>query len=795
MDELHRMSKLNRKLVRDLAASKWLFLAVAIVILLGVAFFGASFLGYRNLKKSYDYTYETLRFADFTVQVVKAPEMAVEELESISGIEAVTGRMDSDIILTLSGGEEKRILARAISLPSDSRPAVNDVKVEEGSYFQDGQGSTLLVEKSFAEYHGLQPGDIVRLTVDEQEISFTIAGIVTSPEYIFPAKSRQEVLVSAETFGVVFVPQDVVPELMGKPFINEFCFLIEDGADKDVVIAEVEDALDPYIVTDVVTQADQPSNAALSMDLQEFGEMAEVFPLLFLIVGALATYILLTRIVYKQRSQIGLMRAVGYSRRQVLIHYLSFALIIGIIGAIAGTVAGYLLSEAVTNLYVGFLRIPYTRIEMGWMEWLALEEGLFIGILPCVIAGIIPALAASRLIPSEAMRTPPPASGRKMLLERLFPFLARLSSLWKIPLRNIFRNRRRSLYTIIGIAFGISLILVSAAFIDSVDYLMNLQFERIQKYDAQISFAQPQPLALADEVEDWDETERVEPILKIATRLEHGDNTYSTLTEGLPTDSELYGLYSTDGNQVTVREEGILLSEGLRNTLNIDVGDVVNVQSTSTVGQLEVVGFVKQPMGSFAYVTLEQAQSMAGGQDVITGLMLGVKPQYIDSIREKAYQIPGTASVELTSETHEKVAGLMGFLKGMMWVMLGFGAAMALAIVFTVVTVNILERSREIATMRTLGEGRGGIAAMITIENVLLGLAGLLPGILLGYGLAVFLFRLIQTDMFSFGLVIFPRTYALTAGIVILIMLISQLPGIRQVNRLDLPRVIKEQVS
>ena len=795
MDELHRMSKLNRKLVRDLAASKWLFLAVAIVIFLGVAFFGASFLGYRNLKNSYDYTYETLRFADFTVQVVEAPEGAVEELESISGVEAVTGRMNSDIALTLPGGEAKRVLARVISLPSDSRPAVDDVKVEEGIYFQDSGDNTLLVEKSFAEYHGLQPGDIVHLNADDQDISFRIAGIVVSPEYIFPAKSRQEVLVSPETFGVVFVPQNVVPELMGKPFINEFCFLIEDGADRDVIVAEVEGILEAYIITDIVTQEDQPSNAALSMDLQEFGEMAEVFPLLFLIVGALATYILLARLVYKQRSQIGLMRAVGYSRHQVLIHYLSFALIIGIVGAVTGTVAGYLLSEAVTNLYVGFLNIPYTRIEMGWIEWLAIEEGLFIGILPCVIAGIIPALAASRLIPSEAMRTPPPTAGRKMLLERLFPVLARLSSVWKIPLRNIFRNRRRSLYTVIGIAFGISLILVSAAFIDSVDYFMSLQFDRIQRYDAQISFAQPQPAALAEEVEGWDETERVEPILQIPTRLEHGDNTYSTVVVGLDDGCELYGLYSTNGDRVIVSEEGVLLSEGLRETLDIDVGDVINVQSTSTVCQLEVVGFVKQSMGGYGYVTLEQAQSMLGGQDVITGLMLGVEPQYIDSIREKAYQIPGTASVELTSEPHEKVADLMGFLRGMMWVMLGFGAAMALAIVFTVVTINILERSREIATMRTLGEGRGRIAAMITIENLLLGLAGLLPGILLGYALAIFFFRLIQTDMFSFSLVIFPRTYVLTAGIVILIMLVSQLPSIRHVNRLDLPRVIKEQVS
>jgi len=246
---------------------------------------------------------------------------------------------------------------------------------------------------------------------------------------------------------------------------------------------------------------------------------------------------------------------------------------------------------------------------------------------------------------------------------------------------------------------------------------------------------------------------------------------------------------------VAVDKEGVLLSEGLRKTLGVDVGDVVGVQSPYAVSQLEVVGFVRQSLGGFGYVSLPQGQAIAGEEGVVSGLMLDVEPEYLDSIRDRAYAVPGTASVELTAETYDKVNELMGFLRGMMWVMLGFGAAMALAIVFTVVTINVLERSREVATMRTMGEGRRRIAAMITIENMILGLAGLLPGIALGYALALFFFRLIQGDMFSFSLVIFPRTYALTAGIVILIMLLSQLPSIRQVNRLDLARVIKEQVS
>ena len=795
--------KLQRKLVRDLAGSKWLFLAVAAVIFLGVALFGASFLGYRNLKTSYDYTYETLDFADFTVKVVEAPVDITDDLKSIPGMREVTGRINTDIPLTQPGDDHKRVLIRAISLPADDPPGVNKVKVEEGSYFEEGHSNVLLVEKSFAEHHGLHPGDQVYLTINEQDTSFNIVGIITSPEYIWPAKSRQEVLVSAETFGVVFIPADTMTGIIGRPIVNEFCFLINEGEKRDMVIAQVEETLNAYTILDVVTREDQPSNAALKMDLQEFGEMAEVFPLLFLIVGALATYILLTRIVQNQRSQIGLMRAVGYTRRQVLIHYLSFALVIGIVGAVAGTIAGYLLSEAVTSLYVGFLGLPYTSVEMGWIEWLAIEEGLAAGILPCVVAGIIPAYYASRLSPAEAMRTPSPAGGRKLLLERLFPFLNRLSSLWKIPLRNIFRSRRRSLYTVIGVAFGISLILVSAAFIDSIDNVLDLQFNRIQLSDAQITFARPQKESLVNEVEGWSEVSRAEPVLQVPVRLVHKDNVYTTLVVGLSTDSELYGLYSTGGGRVSVGDDGILLGEGLRDTLDIATDDVLTILSPQAIRHFKVAGFVKQPMGSFGYTTLSQVQELASDPEqehpdnefLISGILLSVDPDHADSMREKAYHIPGAPTVELTSEISGRVDTMMDLIRGMMWVMLGFGAALSLAIVFTTVTVSILERRREIATMRTLGEGKGRIAAMITIENIVLGLTGVIPGIPLGYYLAVFMMSLVQSDMMNFYLAIFPRTYLMTVGMVILIMLLSQLPGIRNVNRMDLARVIKEQAT
>ncbi|MGW8178757.1 MAG: ABC transporter permease, partial [bacterium] len=346
------MNKLHRKLFRDLSASKGLFLAVAVVVLLGVALFGASFLGYRNLKSSYDYTYEKLHFADFTIKVEAAPESAVEQLKSISGISEVTGRINYDLPISIAGEESKNVLGRVISMPSGSRPDVNDVKVEKGAYFEDGSTNSIMVEKSFAEYHDLNIGDTLYLIVDEKEISFSVTAIVTSPEYIWVSKSRQEIMPSLETFGVFFIPGDIAATIAGDVTINEFCFLTDEGADSTAMISEAQNILKPYGIMDTVPRDEQPSNAALNMDLQELSEMAEVFPLLFLIVGALATYMLLTRMVHNQRTQIGIMRAMGYSRRQILVHYLSFALIIGVFGATTGILAGYFLSMLLTKFYV-----------------------------------------------------------------------------------------------------------------------------------------------------------------------------------------------------------------------------------------------------------------------------------------------------------------------------------------------------------------------------------------------------------------------------------------------------------
>ncbi len=789
------MQMLERKLIRDFKGSKGLFGAVTVIILLAVAFFGSMFMAAQNLSDSYDYSYARLRLADFTAKTAQDASAAIDQLNQIDGVAVATARSNSDFTLNLpQSAKSHKVLARVLSLPIDStirQHMADDVYVDEGNYLPQGGGNWLLVEKNFADHHDLMPGQTLSLTVNDKNIPFTIAGIAVSPEYIYPAKSRQEIFISADVWGVVFVSDETATNVLDQP-INEFCFLTEKGVNRDDIISQVRNVLQPYQIMEVLTKEDQPSYAGLKMDLDQFNTLAELFPMLFIIVGAMATYILLTRIVYNQRTQIGLMRAVGYSRQEVMRHYLGFALIIGIVGALLGSVAGYFLSEGITKYYATMINLPFTKMSI---QWEGLIIGFLLGFLPCFLSGFIPARAAANIPPAEAMRTPTPAAGRKLLLERLFPFLKRMSSVWKIPLRNIFRNRKRSFYTAVGVVFGVALILVSAGMIDSLDDWIKFNFDDVQRYDAQIEFAKPQAASIADQVGNWGEVEEAESFAKIPTLMEHDGEIYATYILAYPKTGDLRGIYATSGKEIRPTDEGILLSEGLRDTLNIKIGDMLNLSSELGIMQQKVIGFVKEPMGSFGYLTLEKVQELAGGRNVINGLLLSVPKSAQDNIREKAYQLEAVSSVELTSEIKSEIDKMMQAGYAMLGIMLLFGAVLAAAIVFTTITVNILERRREIATMRTLGESKRRINIMITIEDLILGIAGLIPGIILGYILTLYFFSLFQGDIFSMDVVIYNRTYLLTVGVVIAIMLLSQVPSIRSLGRINLATATKEQAS
>jgi putative ABC transport system permease protein len=193
---------LRIKVRRDIRRQRGAFLAIVVTIFLGVTMFAATFDAFRNLDSSYERAFTEYRFANLTVSGGEVPRIAARA-QAAAGVEAVQARTEVDLPFRV--GRDK-LLGRVVGMPAGHQPAVNRLEVERGSYLDPRRPDGVLVEKHLAETFDLAPGDRIAITGSGGPLRVNVSGVVASPEYFWPARSRQEVFAAPEDFGVVFAP-------------------------------------------------------------------------------------------------------------------------------------------------------------------------------------------------------------------------------------------------------------------------------------------------------------------------------------------------------------------------------------------------------------------------------------------------------------------------------------------------------------------------------------------------------------------------------------------------------------
>jgi putative ABC transport system permease protein len=782
------------KTVRDLRASLAQSIALIVIVMLGVASFAATVAAYRDLDTSYNRTYDNLLFADVTFAVQAAPQAVAGELRDVEGVEAVFGRLVIDTGLELperNGETLDPIRARLIGLSAPERPEVNNVLVLEGRYFDSARESAILPDVHFSEYFDLRPGDTIAPILNGTRVDFPIVGVVASPEYLMVSPSRQEIIPSARSFGVFFLPLDVMQEKLGaRGMVNDIAIRLEEGADEPAVVKRVQETLAPFGLTATTLRADQPSNAGLKADVEEFREIAYLLPSVILLVAAISVYVMLGRQVRAQTPQVGLMKALGYSHRAVMWHFLLYALVIGAIGSAAGALLGLPLGKWITELYASELGIPI--IETRFYPDLILG-GAMLSLVATIVAAIAPAYGAARLLPAKAMRFDPAIAqvrGRASLLERI----VRLPLMLRLPVRSVFRVRRRSLTTALGIVFAYILILMVWGLLDSIEFFFMKNYGIIERWDVSVSFASIQPPATRETILAWDGVKAAEPILQIPATIKTGSVSEDILLTAFHPDQEMHVLQLPDGT--TAREalaDGrLVITTGLARLLAVSEGDRVTLETPYGVDAFRLGPTTDEMMNAVGYLSMDEAQARLHAAAVpYNGLYLSVDDAQSRRIKLDLYHLPDAAAVQRKADLETDMRGFMGLFYLLIGIMMAVAVAMAFALLFNAMTVSVLERKREFATMRSIGSGVGRIALLLFTENLILWLVTLAPGLLLGHWMALQVGTSFSADLFTFKIVVAPITYLLTAAGILLTMVLATLPAIRQVSRLNLAEATK----
>ena len=786
---------LRVKLRRDLRRQWAQAAALVLTVLLGVALFAASYDAYGNLRDSYAHVFAVQRFADVWAETPTQGDAAriAAGLAAAPGVRAVAVRTQADLPVRIGADA---LPGRLVGIPASTQPAVDRVTVLSGAY--PTAADQVAVEQHLADHFHLRPGAAVELRGADRWQQATVSAVVSSAEYLWPARSRQEPLTTPEDFGVVFAPQPfldaVAPQAPGQVQV-----LLTDAArSSGDVTTGVSARARALGASSVTTRAEQASNSLLQEDINGFSELSYLFPLLFLGAAGMAAYVLLIRRVDAEREVIGMLLACGVSRRTVLAHYLGYGLTLGTAGGLAGVAAGEGLARIVSRAYLQGIGLPPSLGIVSLARPGTIATGLAFGIVAGVLSALAPALAAARMAPAQAMRGVQPARATsRSLLERLLPPLRRAPVTVRMVLRGVGRNRRRTTFTAIGVILSLLVILTSWTMLDTMTGMLNVQFDQVNRQDAQLSLAAPADTTALDALRAVPGVAQVEPMAQTPVTLQAGDRSYPTAAIGLPATTSLHRFRLAGGGTTTLAATppgSVLIGQGIRDRLGVSTGSTLAVIGPDGARRtVRIAGLLDEPMGTYLYAPLARFDAVTGTATPTSALIRLTPGANRTTVRRAVTSLPIVVAYQDSQALKRSFDALMGLFTGMIGAMLVLGCLMAFAIIFTTMSVNIIERHREIATLRTGGVHRRAIAALVAGENLLTTLLGVVPGLALGVlGGKAFLASY-SNDQLRFDLVVHPLTLIVSALAILAVAALSQWPGLRAVGRLDLAQAVRER--
>lgn len=788
------MRVLYRKLWRGIWKSKGQFFAMALVITIGISLYVAMTTTYSNLGYAQERFYNDNNFADYYFHVVHAPEGVAKQIANIPGVEKVTARIQQDVAVIKPDGT--RASARLTSYPSPLAEQVNSVELKQGRLFEAypaNGGAEALVDPSYMDANDLNFGDNVEIIAEGRQLPLTVVGTAIGPEFVYAIKDLATMVPDPKTFGVFMIPLNQAQEVLNVPGqVNQILVVFTPGADTEAIVAHIEDLLSSYGNLASYPRKDQLSHSLLDSELTSGRIMAKFFPIIFLSIAAGIQIVLLRRMIRMQRSQIGIMKGLGFSSTAVVFHYSSYALAVSMIGAVAGTGLGLLFSQSLNKLYATYFNLPnvegYDFQVVAYSFILAGTVGLLAG-----LSGSAPIV---NINPAESMRAQPPGKSARNILERLPTLWLRLSPLWKMSFRSVARNRMRTLVTVGGVVAAVSLLLISFFMNDAIDYMMKQYYDKEMLHHYLVRFDQPVRSSELLSIARIEGVNRVEAFIEVPVKIHFNGRTVEDAVNGQDTQNQLKTPFDSEGDPMTIPKEGIVLGEITARKLGAQPGDQVTVETAYNMGEpvtttLPVVSINRQLFGSVCYTSLSQANRMLREADVVSGCMLLVDSGMASAIETELSDMPGINSIASRQKEIDNITSLMGSSVMFVGIMIFFSLILGLAIIYNSIVMSYNERKKELASLLTLGFTHAEVSGLMLKDTLIQAVPGLLIGLPTGRWLAVFYISSVSTDMFTFPVIISPFSYALSLLVGLSFVLAGYWLATRGLSTLDMIEMSK----
>lgn len=784
------MSALGRKLLRDVSRLKGQIATIAIVLASGITCFIALRGDYLSLEEARAAYYDRCRFAHVFARLERAPESLLGRIEAIDGVEVAETRIFEDISLPIEG-MDRAAYGRLLSLPASHEPLTNALHLQSGRLPERSHDDEVVLLESFANAHGLGLGHRLPAIINGKERKLRIVGIALSPEFVYAI--RPGALVDdPKRYAVLWMdraPLAAAFRLEGA--FNDVSLRLARDASDPAVRAALDRLLLPYGGNGAVSRKDQVSNRILTQELSQLEALAGMVPLVFLGVAAFLVNMVLGRLIALQRPEIATLKAVGYTNREVAIHYLGLIAVVLLPGAALGLLLGRGLGGLVLGVYAKVFRLP----ELGFrMSPALVVQALLASSAAAIVGALLAVRAAVTLPPAEAMRPPSPARYRKSFVERLgLGVLVGPNGM--MVLREIRRRPLRTALSSLGIAGAVALLILGRFGWDSINRYFEGTFRREQRQDLTVTFARPIEPRAVGELARMPGVLRAEGLRMVPVRVEYEHRKRDTALVGLPGEATLRRLVEHGSGEVQVPADGVVLTKTLADLLGLRIGDRPTVElrdgDRRTVRPV-VVGLVDEAVGLQIYAKDALLRTLERDLGAVSSVLLEVDPRSMSEVEARLKRSPQVIDVsDLGADMHRMLDMNASFIDVWTAVSILLAAGVVFGVVYNNARIALSTRSRDLASLRVLGVSRSEISFILLSGLALEVLLAIPLGLVLGHAWAKQFMGTVDQETFRWSVFIEPRTYALAASVALLASAASALWVRRSLDELDLIGVLK----
>lgn len=782
------MSALEKKLARDLWRLKGQVATIALVLACGIMAMLMMRATYRSLLAARDSYYATYRFGDVFARLVRAPSFVEERLAAIPGVRVAYTRIAKDVMVPIAD-ERDPIIGRIVSLPDTGEPPLGALHLRAGR-MPSGVDEAIVIE-GFVKAHGLAIGDRIPAVIEGRLQHIAIVGTALSPEYVL-AMSGHEPMPDNRRFVVMWMARSAIaPAFQMEGAFDDVVLQLEPRAAVPDVLAAVDRELAPYGGYHAVARDKQLSHMALQSELDQLRTLAVIIPAVFLAVAAFLVNVVVSRLVFLERTQIAVLEALGFSSRRITLHYLGLVASIVAIGGVVGVATGIWAMRWMTDIYADFYHFPTRlyRIDPG-----LIAAALGIGLASAVAGAIGAVRRVSRMQPAQAMRPPAPLAYRRSITERLG--LARwLGPSAMMVVREIERRPLRFAMSTLGIAMGVGIFLFGRFSWDSFDRLMSDVYLRANREDLTITLRRAQAPGAVRDLAAMPGVLVAEGHRVVGARVRAAQHWRDVALHGLPADGTLRMLLDGGTTPRALPAQGALLTTALADRLAVRPGDEVEVEILEgawITRTLPVAGVIDEPFGMQIYARADWLAEWLREEPRVNAVLLAVDPARLEAVRGRLRELPEVLGVASTQRTIENYRAQTG---GSMWyftlVLTISAAAISIGVVYNNARIALSLRGRDLATLRVLGFTHHEVAMILLGEIGAQVLIGIPLGLVLATrGCALFA-RAMETEWMRLQMYIASSTYATAAVIALVSGIASAILVRRKLAQLDLVGVLK----